>query len=259
MNSPRFDALTRRVSAPVNRRIGLGVLVGASLPVLGLSAVADAKKKKKKATLCLNGQTVKKPKKKVKKFLKQGATKGACDPTLCGNGGPCTVFVTAAGFKASQIGSLAGGDARCQAAADAANLNGAYKAWLSFGSATPGSRFANVTRAGPYRLTPNGSDGTNPPPLVVTDFATLIACSGSNCLQSPINRTETGGVVAGDPRAWTGTFPNGTSTPFTCSGWTNDAELGVIGRSDLADSSWTNHGTSLGGQALRLYCFQQVE
>lgn len=110
----------------LTRRSGLGALLGASLPALGLSTVANAKKnrKKKKVTLCANGQTVKKPKKQAKKLLNQGATKGACDTTLCGNGGPCTVFVTAAKFTISEIGGLAGGDARCQAAAAAANLNG---------------------------------------------------------------------------------------------------------------------------------------
>lgn len=204
---------------------------------------------------------MKKPKKKANKLLNQGALKGACDTTLCGNGGPCTVFVTAAEFTISEIDGLAGGDARCQAAANTANLNGTYKAWLPFGSDTPGTRFSNVTRAGPYRLVANGSDGTNPPPLVVTDFATLIACSvPGSCLQSAINRTETGSVAAGAFGAWTGTFHNGVSTGNHCSGWTSEmAPSGGVGHCDMTDNQWTNYGSSLCDQANRLYCFQQAE
>ncbi len=100
MDAPRFDRFTAGISAHLTRRTGLGLLAGASLPLLRLSGDADAKKKKK-VTLCVNGQTVKAPKKKAKKLLQQGATKGACGAgcpdgqRVCGSGcipaGDCCV------------------------------------------------------------------------------------------------------------------------------------------------------------------------
>lgn len=45
MDGSGFDGLTRRLSNRLNRRTGLGVLGGAGLPLLGISAVANAKKK----------------------------------------------------------------------------------------------------------------------------------------------------------------------------------------------------------------------
>ena len=139
MDAPQFDRFARGISARLSRRRGLELLASGTLPLLGLISEADARKKK--ITLCANGQTVKVPKKKAKKLLKQGATKGACPggcasgqkpcgnacipvadccvdddcsgddicengecvPLRCGNGGPCTVFMTAVGFTALQI------------------------------------------------------------------------------------------------------------------------------------------------------------
>lgn len=72
IHAPRFAGITRMIAARLTRRTGLGLLAGASLPLLGLAAATDAKKYKK-ITLCFNGKTVKKPKKQAKKLLKQGA------------------------------------------------------------------------------------------------------------------------------------------------------------------------------------------
>lgn len=106
---------------------------------------------------------------------------------------------------------------------------------------------------------PGGGDGSNLPPLVATDFATLLTCPSFICLQNAINRTETGQSIP-DSSVWAGTFGNGVSTPFTCSGWTNTADLGGggVGLSGVLDTRWANNGTSLCDQAHRLYCFQQA-
>ena len=63
MHDIHVAALAQRVSARLTRRVGLG-LIAASLPLL---AIDDADARKKNVTLCLNGQTVKRPKKKAKK------------------------------------------------------------------------------------------------------------------------------------------------------------------------------------------------
>ncbi|MCA9862002.1 MAG: hypothetical protein KC432_03245 [Thermomicrobiales bacterium] len=262
MDSPRFDGFARTVAARLTRRTGVALIAGAGLPLLGLVSSSDAKKNKK-VTLCLNGQTVRKPKKKAKKLLKKGATKGACVPLRCGNGGPCTVFLAAAGsgLNGAQVGGLAGGDAKCQAAADAstANLTGTYKAWLSAGSETPGTRFKNIANAGPYRLVPSAGDGGNPPPTVAESFAALLNCDGGVCLNVAINRDENGQVLGDNLRAWTGTLANGNASTDTCSNWTSTATFGAFGTPASTTTTWTdNAGGGACNIPISIYCFEQA-
>lgn len=120
MDALRFDGLARTITSHLTRRGGLGLLAGASLPFLGGPSATDAKKQRK-ITLCLNDQTVKKPEKSAKNLLEQGRTRGACS---CGDGGPCTVFVTSERLTGSEIGCLVGADATCTAFANAAGLAG---------------------------------------------------------------------------------------------------------------------------------------
>lgn len=76
MECTRFDRLTRRWSAQTPRRTVVGGLVSG---VLGLTVLQDTEaKKKKKVTLCLNGQTISVKKSKKGSILSQGATQGAC-------------------------------------------------------------------------------------------------------------------------------------------------------------------------------------
>jgi hypothetical protein len=86
MDHNRFDNLTRAVSGTSTRRrfsgtlaaLGLGSI--ASLSLLGVDE-ANAKKrgnKKKKVTVCHDGQTIKVSKRKLKKHLGHGDTKGEC-------------------------------------------------------------------------------------------------------------------------------------------------------------------------------------
>lgn len=252
MDMTRDDRLVERLS----RRTGLGLLAGISLPLLGRSDATKARKKAKTITLCVNGETVKKPKKKAKKLQKQGASKGAC---RCGNGGPCFVFVTAAAFTGSAFTGLAGADASCQEAASTARLPGTYKAWLSAGGSTPATRFTNTGAAGPYVRVTAPVNGGQPRvgPRVAVSFAQLLACSGDICMDTPISETETG-QSAPTPPVWTGTNSDGSAAADTCSGWTSDAGQGQVGDTRQADQKWTANGANACTQARPIFCFQQA-
>jgi len=167
-------------------------------------------------------------------------------------------------------------DARCQQLAEAANLDGTFKAWIS-GRVDTGAgplphgvvdRFTQSSE--PYRLV----GGTQ----VADDWADLT--DGS--LDHAIDRTETGAAIEGETRVWTNTTtdarawdnsrqcspgPNpdvpGIST-WSCGApsWTpGDCrfESGKFGQATSTTSSWT--GTSTSNTAcdnqFRLYCFEQ--
>ncbi|MFT4037158.1 MAG: hypothetical protein QM692_03180 [Thermomicrobiales bacterium] len=91
MDSASFDSLTRMVSHALTRRrlgrlVGAGAVASVVVPVLERSPEASAKKRVRgehnvrgnKAIMCVNGVTTRVPKKKRKKYLKQGATRGEC-------------------------------------------------------------------------------------------------------------------------------------------------------------------------------------
>jgi hypothetical protein len=107
-----FDAITKSLSRWRTRRgLVTGAGIGAVAAILGAALEPDeteARRRRvrgehnirgKKAIMCLDGQTVKVPKKKRKKYLKQGATRGkcttctpVCTPGICGDdgcGGTC--------------------------------------------------------------------------------------------------------------------------------------------------------------------------
>lgn len=77
MDASRFDGLTRTLQASASRRPVLGLLLGGALAVLAHGEPANAKKKKK-FTVCLNGETKTVPKSKKAKILSQGAVSGPC-------------------------------------------------------------------------------------------------------------------------------------------------------------------------------------
>jgi predicted outer membrane repeat protein len=81
MNVPRFDTLTRLLGKTPSRRVLLPLLGNLlAAPLLGLGPTDAKKKKKNKATLCLDGQTIQASKRKKRKLLKRGATLGECPP-----------------------------------------------------------------------------------------------------------------------------------------------------------------------------------
>lgn len=173
-----------------------------------------------------------------------------------------TIFITSQAFNGN-LGGLAGADAKCQQLADAAELDGTFKAWLSDSTTDARDRLTQATV--PYRLV----DGTT----VANDFTDLT--DGS--LAAPINRNEQNGTVG--ERPWTGTNsageacfqasggtcnltvpdPVGGGIPrLACEDWTTTAGVGeaVVGQA-ATSSAWTSEGDRRCSDNLRLYCIQQ--
>lgn len=206
-------------------------------------------------------------------------TDAPCGAGECGGGVPSErlIFVTKATFM-GDLGQVVGADAKCQAAATAANKRGVYKAWLSqkywiendvVNYLDPIHRMEHA--AVPYRL-PNGR-------VVANNWADLV----DGTLAHPINITEdgtpsTGGTAeygwqttTGAPYVWTWTLPNGSS-PYidawggeNCSQWqatgaglTGQCEFGGVGDTRASNIDWTNIGTAGPFEGLRLCCTSRL-
>lgn len=267
MEGSLFDQIARGLAITPTRRSLGGLLAAAVLLAAGRAENATGKKRRKKKCKpkCGECQACKKGKCKNAADGTSCASadlceKGKCVPLRCGNGGPCTVFVTDAIKDGELLGGLTGADALCQSTAAGANLPGTYKAWLSSSSSSPANRFSNRDKAGPYRLVRNaGIDGNNLPPLVASSFADLTTCNGAGgaCLQNGINRTESGQDAGVDAFVWTGTLENGTPGSQTCGGFTQ-AGTGVSGEAGETTGIWTNNVFTPCNLSLRLYCFEQA-
>ncbi len=151
---------------------------------------------------------------------------------------------------AGNSAGVAAGDAICKASAAAAGLPlaASFKAWLSAASVDAASRFVHD---GPwYRV-----DGVR-----VTE--SLAAMLDGN-LDAALQADEHGQPLTyyGD-QVWTGTLPNGQGgqLQFHCDSWSrgDDGVYGHVGKSYLADYSWSAHGGSgafICSSPGRLYCF----
>jgi hypothetical protein len=147
------------------------------------------------------------------------------------------------------LGGLTGADSICQQRAQAANLPGTYKAWLSDTTGSPATRF--VQSPDPYQLV----DGTQ----VAANYAALT----DGALDAAIAKTESGATLSSisfNAIAWTNTRTDGTAQPDPshCANWSSDRiGLGAAGLAYASDGTWT---AAAGGQCneyFRLYCFQQ--
>jgi hypothetical protein len=136
---------------------------------------------------------------------------GGADPDA-GGGPPSNakrLFVTRATYDGA-LGGLAGADTRCQASADAMELGGTWRAWLS-----------DESTAAPTRITGNGpwyEIGTN----------AKIFANKSGLLGYPLHAiTRDEGGLAVDHGWWTGTQINGViASGFTCMSWTSKSQFG---------------------------------
>lgn len=96
LDAPRFDRLSKRLAAAGSRRRVLQALTGLSLGATALTLEAGeaqpARKRrrvaaehwrKKKRYYCLDGKTIRRYRRKQKKLLAQGATRGKCTAPVC--------------------------------------------------------------------------------------------------------------------------------------------------------------------------------
>jgi hypothetical protein len=163
------------------------------------------------------------------------------------------VFVTSESFKGDLHGS-AGADSKCRTAA-AASTNADIKsrasrfiAWVSTGFPGwpgPGSRLVDAE----YRR----GDGV----LVAQNRDALL---GGRHL-APIDLTELGDSAGAAAAVWTGTAANGTTSTFTCNGWSTSlgAFGGDVGAPQETGPAWTIGQTTTCNESQRLYCIEAAE
>lgn len=162
----------------------------------------------------------------------------------------CTpgVFVTST-LHDGNLGGVTGGDAICQARAEAAGLAGAWLAWLGDGALTPESGFARLTT--PYRRV----DGVT----VANDYDDLVDAS----IAAPIEVTEVNTIIddtiLGEGNVWTGLAANGSDVLTNCSDWTCDTSncVGETGSTNSINDDWSSGTGRDCSVPRRLYCFRQ--
>jgi len=158
------------------------------------------------------------------------------------------VFISAAAVR-NPIGSIANADTKCQTFADARNLGGTWKAWLSDGAVSASARLTHAIV--PYRLL----DGT----LVANDWADLV--DGS--LAHAIDMDETGASVTRNGLdVWTGTDAAGANfLDGSCANWTNASvsnPQSAMGRSDATSQDWAQARMDTCDRTTpHLFCFEQ--
>jgi hypothetical protein len=188
------------------------------------------------------------------------ATITACAAPLSNERNEKTVFVTKASFP-SDMGGLAGADAKCQTEADdPASIvpAGTYLPWLSDGTDSPDTRFTKSSHS--YVL----PDETK----IAENYADLTDGSILNA----INVDATGAPVLGAQRFWTDTTTDGKAAHQfvanvkrnSCNAWNGTTvyrAIATIGVTYKKTGEWTNYRQALcNSQAQperRLICFQQ--
>jgi hypothetical protein len=162
------------------------------------------------------------------------------------------VFVTSDTWTGN-FGGLAGADADCATAAQAASLGGSWKAWLSDSTTNAIDRIQDV---GPWYLV----DGT-----------TLVFHNKANLLTSPlapITEDENGQPWQGTGLygTWSGSTNQGASDPPMAGGedycvdWTSGSasDGATVGSPNEADQDWGGGGAPLPCNGTNsLYCFEQ--
>lgn len=158
------------------------------------------------------------------------------------------VFVTSARLVPSQLGGLAGADARCNDLAAKAHLPGRYVAWLSSAQGPARDRLGNAQGW----VRPDGQP-----------FANTVDEMLAGKIFYPVMLDEHGQPVAApDDFVATGTSDDGSLAtdaqdhPLTCNDWTSDTGYGLAAGSALATThQWNLTSVDPCTQQARLYCF----
>lgn len=147
---------------------------------------------------------------------------------------PRFVFVTSESFQGSTIGGLEGADAHCVRLANAAGLDGEFRAWLSVDDQSPESRM--VQGNGPYMLV-----GDTP---IADRWEDLVDGGLKNAIQlDELGRASLESAsceVDSFVGVWSNTMASGAgATVDSCGGWTSSTGLGTIGNASSKDETWS--------------------
>jgi len=186
-----------------------------------------------------------------------GTDAGGSGGTLCHAGGRRCAFVTSTVYVAN-LGGLAGADAQCQARANAAQLGGTYRAWLSDNTGSPSTRFTRGTSG--WAL-PNGA-------LLANSYADLTDGSIANLFAiNEFGAAAPALTICGPatPTAWTNTDSAGLQANATasCVNWSGGGSGGSFwGLGDRTSLTWSNACAGGGAVACMthqasLFCFEQ--
>ncbi|MEM8962282.1 MAG: hypothetical protein AAGD38_12435 [Acidobacteriota bacterium] len=162
------------------------------------------------------------------------------------------VFVTSTNQTGS-FGGLDAADAICQGLADAAGLDGTFKAWLSDTTDSPSTRFTQSEFI--YVLV----DGTK----IADDWDDLT----DGTIDATISLDENGDTTDSTD-VYTNTTSAGevraTNSTLLCDNWTSDVstDFGIVGLTNATDETWSTDSagallTSCANTNAVLYCFEQ--
>jgi hypothetical protein len=178
-----------------------------------------------------------------------GACNISCASGMC-SGGSCALraFVTVNAYNAD-LGGLVGGDAKCQAEANAHALGGRWKAWLADSGGSPATRFTHGQA--PY-LRVDGKP-------IAQNWNKLTMGTLLNPLDVMANKATATNLIC-----WSNVTAAGTkSAEGDCMSWgaTTNTLAGGRGQNNLTSSSWTDSGSQncdpTAVPAAGLYCFEQ--
>lgn len=166
------------------------------------------------------------------------------------------VFVTSLTYRgnlmmaANATDGLTGGDTLCQQHADAAELGGRWRAWLSSGRAEDDPSVNDAIE----RIIGDG-------PWVAMDGAVLFPNRASLTTgpRAGLSLDELSRSIEGDGYYWTGTGVGGrATTSATCEGFrSSGVSAGTFGTASVTDSRWTDSGRTSCGEEKHLLCFEQ--
>ena len=158
------------------------------------------------------------------------------------------VFITQNTFNGN-LGGLEGADSKCQQSAEAVNLGGTWKAWLSDAKNSPATRFIHSNN--PYVLLNNKK--------IADSWQDLTDGTLSNSINVTENKTgfTTNAITNTRPNGKTRSAPQSTVGP--CQNWTSSSYGNfVTGDSASKDQRWTETWTmNCDNENLHLYCFEQ--
>lgn len=136
------------------------------------------------------------------------------------------VFVSSLSYS-GDLGGLAGADTKCQTLADAAPLDGTWKAWLSSRSSNAATRLSRSSLS--YRRIDSA--------LIAANDASFFSTTHAN----PIDRDEHGSPLF-SVEVWTGSGGSGVGSGGRADWTSNDpgASFPAVGLSSRTDSGWSN-------------------